>query len=487
MQKLTLAPHQIVGKKFIINQPITRFQKKNGYIITTNEGKALFFEMGAGKTVTTLSALYDLNPKGNVLIIAPLEPALTTWYDEVAKWGFPFRIKSFLVNEKGKNLSKEKREKLLEEIISGEIPPTVYIINKEKIPWLIKTLPKKRGIPQFPFPYVVIDELHNFKSPMSKTFKDFIKVRPQIKWIIGLTGTPLPNSLLDIWSQIYLLDQGKRLGTNYYSFREKYFYPSIYKDDRPVKFEPYPESKGLIFKKIHDIALSAKNTKKLPDLIQTIDYVHMDDTETAIYKEFKKELVLPFGEDQEIIAKNSAILQMKLSQYASGCLYTNENRANQLTDDDYIVCHKRKIDYIRYLISNIQTPVLISYYYKTDARELLKAFPNAVIFDSKDNTMISKWNNDKIPILLLHSNKAEGLNLQYGSCQHLIWYSLSFNLTAYQQVNTRLYRTGQTRTIYIHHVLTKGTIDEYILRKLKKKDTTQKALIDSVKMELERK
>lgn len=482
MKTLKLAPHQEKGKAFIKYQPTTKFMKFNGTIVETNEGKALFFSMGTGKTTTVLDALYDMNPTENVLIIAPKDPALTTWYDEVEKWNYPFRIKSFLVDEKGKEWTKKKRDELLATIISKPTKPTVYIINREKLKWLINSLPKSKGVPIFPFPYVVIDESHKFKNPTSVTFRQFIRVRPQVKWITLLTGTPTPRSLLDLWSQIYLLDQGKRLGTNYYSFRDRYFYPIASKDDHPVAFTPRPWAKEAIFRQIKDVIISTKNMN-LPPLIKTIDYVHMNEIETKYYNEFKRELVLLINEDTEVIAQTAAVLQIKLSQYASGCLYVNNNRGSVIKPEDYIVCHTRKIDYTKYLVENINTPVLISYYYKTDAIQLKKAFPNAVIYNA-DKKIVDDWNNDKIPILLLHSRKAAGLNLQYSSCQHLIWYSLSFDLEAYEQVNTRLHRKGQKRTIYIHHVLTKNTIDRYILERLEDKSTTQNDLIESVKLEL---
>lgn len=411
-----------------------------------------------------------MNPSCHILIIAPKNIARSTWIDEVEKWQIPVRMKSLITNNKGKDITKKQRLKLYEQIKTDK--PTIYLINRELITDLIAYFD-----PIFPFPIVVIDEFQSFKSYSSQRFKALKKVRPQIKKLIGLTGTPTPNTLMDLWAQIYLLDQGKRLGKNITKYRDTFFNPGLIVNNYPVSWNPKYGAKEEIYRRISDIVVSMENNHlKLPSLTMDNIYVHLSDKEMKTYKKMAKEFVLNIdGED--IIAPNAAVLTARLSQMASGAIYTDE-------DHHYSVIHKRKLDHLAYMLRNTNHPTLIAYYFKSD-REMIETYlkalgMNPVIFDGS-RQMIHKWNIKQIPIMLLQPLSAgHGLNLQEGGST-LIWYTLPWSLEAYLQTNARIYRQGQKNPVVIHHLMTKSTIDEYILQKLNKKDTSQKELLDAVK------
>lgn len=432
----------------------------NDYIVTHN-------------TLITLSALYELNPNGNVLIIAPKNIARSTWLDEVEKWQIPIRIKSLITDEKGKDLSRKKRLATYETIKTAK--PSVYLINQELVTDLIEYFS-----PKFPFPVVVIDEFQGFKSHSSKRFHALKKVRPQIKRLIGLTGTPTPNSLMDLWSEIYLLDQGKRLGRTISDYRDLFFLPGLIVNNHPVSWYPRYGAKKEIYRRIGDIVISMENNKlKLPKLTINTIYVHLSDKEKALYQTMAKEQVLNLGEE-EITANNAAVLTGKLAQMASGAIYTDEN-------GNFTPIHERKLIHLTYMLQNIQEPTLVAYYFQSDQKMILsylkKQGINACVFDGS-REMIQAWNQKKIKVLLIQPLSAgHGLNLQEGGST-LIWYTLPWSLEAYLQTNARLYRQGQKKPVVIHHLLTKDTIDDYILKKLHKKDTSQKELLDAVKATL---
>lgn len=429
----------------------------NDYIVTHN-------------TLITLSALYEMNPKCHVLIIAPKNIARSTWIDEIEKWQLPLRIKSLITNEKGKDLSKAKRLERYKEVLTAK--PTIYLINRELLVDLIEFFK-----PYFPFPIVVIDEFQSFKSYSSQRFKALKSVRQQIIKLIGLTGTPAPNTLMDLWSQIYLLDQGKRLGPNITTYRNTYFNPGFIVDNYPVTWDPKPGAKEAIYQAISDIVISMENTKlALPPITFNNIYVHLSDKETKLYKTMAKEQVLTIN-DEEITANNAAVLVGKLSQMASGALYTDENH-------HFNIIHKQKLNYLAYMLRNYTSPVLIAYYFQSDAimiETYLKALGLDIkIFDGS-REMLQAWNAKQIPIMLLQPLSAgHGLNMQQGGFT-LIWYTLPWSLEAYLQTNARIYRQGQTQPVIIHHLMTKNTIDEYILYKLKQKNLSQKELLDAVK------
>lgn len=478
----------------------------------------LFLDMGMGKTVTTLSALYDLNPACHVLVIAPLNIARSTWMDEIEKWNLPFRTRSLIVNERGKKYTKKKRLEVYKEIFDSE--PTLWFINRELLCDLIDNLPKKDGRPVWPFPMVVIDEAQSFKNPSSNRFRALRSVRPQILRMVQLTGTPAPNGLLDIWAQIYLLDQGQRLGTSMTRYKDAFFRSTFMINGVPMGWVLKYGADDVIYDRINDIVISMKNTRlKLPPVTYDYDYVHLDDDETALYNAMKKDFVLQVNENGElaaysdedddaqphaatadiavaaandpdasatgdVIAKNAAVLSAKLSQMASGALYTD-------SAGNYSVVHERKLDYVEYILRNTATPVMVAYHFKSDLDMLEKRLHarklDYRVFDGSPE-MVHAWNRSEIPIMLLQPASAgHGLNLQEGDGHTLIWYTIPWSLEEYLQCNARLYRQGQKNPVVIHHILCADTIDEHIKDAIEHKDMSQRKLLASVRAELEKK
>lgn len=470
----------------------------------------LWLDMGMGKTMTTLSALYDLNPNCHVLVIAPLNIARSTWMDEIAKWKLPFRTRSLIVNEKGRKYTKQKRLEVYKEIFTAE--PTIWFINRELLVDLIENLPRKYGNPIWPFPMVVIDESQSFKNYQSKRFKAFKKIRPQIQRMVQLTGTPSPNGLLDLWPQMYLLDQGQRLGRTMTLYREDFFYSQFSVNGIPVGWTPRHGAESEIYRRISDIVVSMKNTHlKLPPVTYDTVFVHMDAKERKLYDSMAKTSVLAIGDDgavawddldddvkdelmlargtvnanvdiDTIIAQNAAVLVGKLSQMASGALYTDPPGTGSR---HYAPIHEHKVDYVQHIVENTSSPVMIAYHFKSDLDMLEKRFQakkiDYKVFDGSPE-MVHAWNRNEIPVLLLQPASAgHGLNLQEGDGHTLIWYTIPWNLEEYLQCNARLYRQGQKNPVVIHHILTENTIDAHILEAINNKDMSQKNLLAAVK------
>lgn len=454
------------------------YQKFAHDFILTHPYAGLFLDMGMGKTLTTLSALYDMNPNGNVLIVAPKNIARSTWLDEIAKWKLPLRTRSFVVNEKDRPLSKAKRHELYEEAQTA--PPAIYFINRELVCDLVE------HTKNWCYPIVVLDEAQSFKAYNSARFKALKKVRPYIQRLIELTGTPSPNGLMDLWSQIYLLDEGERLGRTITAYRNRFFYPGMIVNGYPVKWTPKPGAEQEIYGLISDLVISMKNTAlTLPPLTMDNVYVHMEPKEKKLYDEMKKEYVLSLktgiAEDDvvDVIAANAAVLSAKLRQMASGALYIDDAH-------NYRIIHRRKLEHVAYLLRCTSSPVIIAYHFQTD-KIMLETYLTSLGFDVQpfDGSagMIRAWNAGQIPVMLLQPASAgHGLNLQEGG-HTLIWYTIPWSLEEYQQTNARLYRQGQTDPVVIHHILTKGTIDEQVLKAIDKKDMSQSQLIDAVMAE----
>lgn len=452
--------YQLVTKNFIMTHPYC----------------GLFLEMGMGKTLITLSALYDLNPNGNVLVIAPKNIARSTWIDEINNWKFPLRTRSFVVDENDRPLGKKKRleeyQRAIEETKQGIF--SVYFINRELVTDLVANCP-------WIFPNVVIDEAQSFKTYNSARFKALKKVRPQISRLIELTGTPAPNGLMDLWGLIYLLDQGQRLGKTITEYRNTFFYPGMVVNGYPVQWIPKPGAEDEIYRRIADIVVSLKNTTlQLPPLTMNQINVYMTPEEQKLYDKMKKDQVLTLADGTDITAVNAAVLSAKLSQMASGALYIDDKH-------HYKVIHKAKLDQCVYMLRNIDSPVIIAYHFQTD-KELLMTYltthgMDPQVFDGS-NQMVRDWNDRKIPIMLIQPASAgHGLNLQKGG-NTLIWYTIPWSLEEYQQCNARLYRQGQTDHVIIHHLLTANTIDAKILAAINKKDISQAALMDAVRLEV---
>ena len=443
-------PHeyQSYATEFILSHPIS----------------AVFLEMGLGKSVITLSAIFDLCLDSflvcKVLVIAPLRVARDTWPAEINKWdhlkGLSYSVAVGTEKERIDALKKQS---------------TLYIINRENVDWLVH----KSGIP-FHFDMVVIDELSSFKSYGAKRFKSLLKVRPSIKRIVGLTGTPSSNGLMDLWAEFRILDLGQRLGRYISHYRNTYFKPDKRNTQIVFSYKPLPGAEEEIYKQISDITISMKSTDYLtmPEYVSNEVFVTLSEKEWKVYSDFKADMVANLG-DEEIDAVNAAVLSGKLLQMANGAVYDSENKAH--------VIHDKKLDALEDLIEGANgKPVLVAYWYKHDLERIKDRFPVRQIQSSKD---IEDWNDGKIPIAVIHPASAgHGLNLQSGGST-LIWFGLTWSLELYQQTNARLYRQGQKDTVIVHHIITKNTIDEDVLLALTKKEKTQDALIDAVKANLE--
>lgn len=455
---LKLHDYQIYCKEFIKNNPYA----------------GLFLKMGTGKTLIILQTILELNPTEPVLITAPLNIAKSTWIDEINNWNFPIRCRSLIENEKtGKSLNKNKRHEKYEEVLSSL--PAVYLINNENLIDLIDYYGSR-----FPFRTLIIDESQNFKSYKSKRFKTLAKMRPFLRRIVLLTGTPQPNGLMDLWSQVYLLDGGARLGKNITTYRNAFFNPGIIVNNYPVTWNPKPGAKQAIYQQIKDIIVSIDNTNiTLPSISYQNDYVYLTDKEKTLYKDFCKTLVLKLEEEGEpITANNAAVLAGKLSQIASGSIYDEEG-----SNKSYTIIHNHKLEMLEYLIENSSSNNLIAYYFKSDLDMICKFFDERKIgykvFDGNRQT-IKDWNEKKVPNLLIQPQSAgEGLNLQFGGST-LIWYTMPWSLKDYQQTNARVHRQKQKEPVIIHHILTKNTIDERKEKAINKKAISQQDLLDAV-------
>ncbi|MFM1581378.1 DEAD/DEAH box helicase [Helcococcus bovis] len=440
-----------------------KYQEFATEFIKEKEVSALLLDMGLGKTVISLTAikdlLFDSFEVSKVLIIAPLRVARDTWRQEIEKWNHLDILKYSVAIG-----SENERLKALEE------KADIYLINRENVDWLIN----KSEMP-FDYDMIVIDELSSFKSHRSKRFKALIRVRPKVKRIVGLTGTPSSNGLMDLWAQFRLLDMGKRLGRFIGQYREIYFKPDKRNGAIIYSYKPLAFAEDTIYKKISDITVSMKSEDylKMPKKIINEVYVHLSDKERDIYESFKKDLVVNL-KDKEIDAVNAAALSNKLLQMASGAVY-DENK-------ETVYIHDRKLDALEDLIEGANgKPVLIAYWYKSDLKRIKERFDVKELKTSED---FNKWNEGEIKVAIIHPASAgHGLNLQAGGST-LIWFSLTWSLELYEQTNARLFRQGQKDTVVIHHILARETIDEDVIKALESKNKTQSALIDAVKANL---
>ncbi|EYE88015.1 DEAD/DEAH box helicase [Fervidicella metallireducens AeB] len=427
---------------------------------------ALFLDCGLGKTVITLTAisvlLYDYFEITKVLVIAPLRVAHSTWDEEASKWDHLKNIKI------SKVLGTEK-----ERIAALNTKADVYIINRENVRWLVNFYKA-----DWPFDMVVIDELSSFKSSKSERFKALRKIRPLTKRIVGLTGTPAPNGLIDLWSQIYLLDGGERLGKTVTGFREKYFLPD--KRNRHIVFtyKPKEGAKEAIYEKLSDICVSmkAEDYLELPQRIDNIISVELNSEVKKQYEVLEKELILSL-DDSDISAGSAAVLANKLIQMANGAVYDENGEVKYI--------HDEKLKALDELIEAASCrPVLIFYGYQHDKDRIMNCLSKLnprILQSDKD---IKDWNRGEVQILLAHpASCGHGLNLQAGG-NIIIWFGLTWSLELYQQANARLHRQGQKETVIIHHIIAKGTIDEKVMKALADKNTSQTALIEAVKAQM---
>lgn len=422
----------------------------------------LILDMGLGKSVITLTALWELMldsfDLGRVLVIAPKRVAEDTWPKEIQKWDHLKGLTYSLVvgNEKQRREALQKRAFL-------------YIINRENVAWLVENT-------HWRFDGLVIDELSSFKSAKAQRFRALKRVRPLCKRVIGLTGTPAPNTLIDLWPQIYLLDMGKRLGRFVTHYRERYFVPDKRNQHMVYSYKLREGAEKEIYERIGDICISMKATDhlRMPELVSSRVEVHMNKDEREQYERLRRDMVLKLGSG-EIDAVNAAALSGKLLQMASGAVYDSEGRALRI--------HDRKLDALEDLIEAANgKPLLVAYWYKHDLERIRERFDARVIDTEQD---ITDWNAGRIPVALIHPASAgHGLNLQAGG-NTIVWFSLTWSLELYQQLNARLWRQGQAAsTVIVQHIITAGTHDEDVMMTLERKNTGQAALIEAVKVRM---
>lgn len=423
----------------------------------------LMLDMGLGKTVITLTALWQLAldsfDVSRILVIAPKRVAEDTWPKELSKWEHLYGLDATLVMG-----TQAEREAALRQ------QTFLYIINRENVSWLVANHP-------WDFDMVVIDELSSFKSNQAQRFKAMKKVRPLVSRIVGLTGTPAPNSLLDLWPEMYLMDMGQRLGRFIGGFRDRFFTPDKRNREIIYSYKPREGAEEAIYGLISDICISMKAVDYLdmPELIMNRIEVSMDSRERKVYDDFQRDMVVSL-QGEELDAVNAAALSGKLTQMANGAVY-GENRK-------VLHIHDRKLDALEDLMEAANgKPLLVAYWYEHDLQRIKARFKNARCIDTTQD--IDDWNAGKVPLALIHPASAgHGLNLQEGGCT-IVWFGLTWSLELYQQLNARLWRQGQKHTVVIHHIVTKGTHDEDVLRALDNKDTRQSALIDAVRARLE--
>lgn len=418
------------------------------------------------KTISTLTAIddliYDYYDIQRVLVIAPKRVAETTWTDEAQEWD----------HTKGLRLSvaigsQKKRVEAL------NADADIYVINRENVVWLVEYYGR-----HWPFDMVVIDEASSFKNHQAKRFKALKKVRPLVKRIVELTGTPAPNGLLDLWAQMYLLDRGERLEKSITRYRDRYFDPDKRDGHIVYSWKLKPGASDEIYSRIGDVCVSMKSSDylTLPPAMMNVVPVKLQPAAMKKYNDLEKELVLSIDE-KDIVANTAASLSGKLLQMANGAVY-DENK-------EVVHIHDEKLDALEEIIDcNAGKSVMVFYYFKHDLARLKERFPNAKDLDTADD--IHDWNAGKIPLLLVHPASAgHGLNLQHGG-HIVVWFGLTWSLELYQQANKRLHRPGQSEPVMIHHLVARGTIDEDVMRALKDKSVGQDTMMDAVKARLEK-
>ena len=417
-------------------------------------------------TLTSISnLLFDSFKVHKVLVVAPLRVARDTWPQELEKWSHL----DHLIWSVAVGTESERKAAIMKKA-------DIYIVNRENVQWLVED----SGIP-FNYDMVIIDELSSFKNHKAKRFKALMKVRPHIKRVVGLTGTPTGNGLMDLWAEFRLLDMGKRLGRFIGKYRDDYFIPDKRNGQIIFSYKPLPFAEDAIYRQISDITISMKSTDhlKMPELISSEYPVKLSEPERKRYEELKRDLVLqlPGG---DITAANAASLSGKLSQMANGAVYSDTQ--------EIIRIHDRKLDALEDLIEAANgKPVLVAYWFRHDLERITERLQhNKMKFSRLDSSQsIRSWNSGELPVALIHPASAgHGLNLQQGGST-LIWFGLTWSLELYQQTNARLWRQGQTKnTVVVQHIVTQDTIDGRILKALREKNSTQAALINAVKADL---
>ena len=436
--------------------------------IIDNEYCALFLDMGLGKTVTTLTAIKELLDNciiSNALVIAPKKVTQVTWSDEIKNWEHLQGLTISVID----GTAKQRREAMAAKA-------DIYAVSRDNIVWLVL----EHGGVKLPYDMVVIDELSSFKNHASKRFRAMRKVRKFIPRVVGLTGTPAPNGLIDLFAQMYLIDEGQRLGKTVTAYRDRFFRPGKRNGDIVYTYElkaPQNETEQQISDLISDITISmtAEDYLKMPDKIMLYDYVDLAPKVLAMYRDFEKEQILELiNSDEPISAASAAALSNKLQQFANGAIYDAERNVKDL--------HDEKLDKLEELVEAANgEPVLIAYSYKHDLERIMQKLKAYKPVKLERPEHIADWNAGKIPVLVTHPASAgHGLNLQKGG-HNIIWFGNTWSLELYQQFNARLYRQGQGKPVTIHHIVTRGTIDEKIIKSLDGKRETQDGLMESIK------
>lgn len=454
MSTFTPYPHQLAGIEWITDHPAC----------------ALLWGMGTGKTVTTLTAvdrlLYDSLEAGPVLVIAPKRVAENTWSKEAKKWPHL----SHLRVRKIMGTAKERTE-AVRSIFEGPFSE-VYVINRENVVWLVDMLQDR-----WPFPIVVIDELSSFKSAQAKRWKALRRVRGRIRRLIGLTGTPRPNGLEDLWPEVYLLDQGARLGRTLGAFRARFLVPEKMNGHIVYSYRPREGAEAEVYDRLSDICMSIRKEDVLSLPGQIYEDIELDAPPALLkqYKQFEKDSVLEIlNEEGEIVAGSAAALTNKLLQFANGAIYDMDGKAHHL--------HDIKLDALEEMLEEAGgDPVLVLYAYQHDADRIRERIKCRALDTPAD---MDAWNRGEIPVALAHpASIGHGLNLQDGG-HIIIWYGLTWSLELYQQANERLNRPGQKNVCRIYHLILKGTHDERVLKSLSNKDKGQAAAIEALRLEI---
>lgn len=441
------------------------YQKTAYDFILEHEKAGLMLDMGLGKTVITLTAINELMfnrfETARVLVIAPKRVAEDTWSRESDKWDHTkhFRISKILGDAATRKAALKAEA-------------DIYVVNRENVKWLVDAGGWK-------FDMVVIDELSSFKSNASQRFKALRKVMPLVKRVVGLTGTPTPNGLIDLWPQIYLLDRGERLGKTVTGYRDRYFYPGSRNGYTVYTWKPKPEAEKAIQKKISDICISmtAEDYLSLPERIDNIVNVRLSKEEAEKYDRFEMEQLMQIDE-HEVVALSAAAVSNKLLQMANGAVYD--------MDKTVINVHNRKLEALEDILEFNDGPVLVFYNFKHDYDRLVDYFSKYEPRKLDTSQDIADWNAGKIRLLLAHpASVGHGLNIQAGG-NVIVWFGLTWSLELYQQANARLYRQGQTKNVIIHHLVTKGTVDEDVMKALSRKNAGQAALLEAIKARKEK-
>lgn len=441
------------------------YQKTAYDFILEHEKAGLMLDMGLGKTVITLTAINELMfnrfETARVLVIAPKRVAEDTWSRESDKWDHTkhFRISKILGDAATRKAALEAEA-------------DIYVVNRENVKWLVDA-------GRWKFDMVVIDELSSFKSNASQRFKALRKVMPLVIRVVGLTGTPTPNGLIDLWPQIYLLDRGERLGKTITGYRDRYFYPGSRNGYTVYTWNPKPEAEKAIQKKISDICISmtAEDYLSLPERIDNIVDVRLSEEEKKKYDRFEREQLMQIDE-HEVVALSAAAVSNKLLQMANGAVYD--------LDKSVINMHNRKLEALEDILEFNDGPVLVFYNFKHDYDRIVEYFSKYEPRKLDTSQDIADWNSGRIRLLLAHpASVGHGLNIQAGG-NVIVWFGLTWSLELYQQANARLYRQGQTKNVIIHHLVTKGTVDEDVMKALSRKNAGQAALLEAIKARKEK-